>query len=191
MSAPVREMPDRTLLLGMYQEGREPGQAWGGVARSLDGGRTWEEPVRIPSDPDYYLDAETDIVRLADDTLFAALRSSKTEMAYSVSDDGGRTWSKATSIGFPGHAPYLLRHSTGAVLLAHRVPSTSVHMSRDACKTWSGPFEIDSVGGAYPGMAELPDGTIACVYYEEGEGSSIRCVGLKITEEGIEVVPLR
>jgi len=187
LSAPVREMPDGTLLLGVYQE--QGGQAWGGVARSADGGRTWEEPVRIPNAPDYYLDAETDLVRLPDGRLFAALRSSKTEMAGSWSTDEGRTWSEATSLGFPGHCSYLLRLSSGVVLLAHRLPATSLHLSRDDCRTWEGPFEVDSVGGAYPSLAELPDGTVLCVYYEEGEGSSIRCARLRVTEAGVEVVP--
>ena len=187
LSAPVRELPGGTLLLGMYQE--EGGQAWGGVARSEEGGRTWGEPVRIPSAPDYYLDAEADVLRLPDGRLFAALRSSKTEMAGSWSTDEGRTWSEATSLGFPGHCPYLLRHSSGVVLLAHRVPATSLHLSRDDCRTWEGPFEVDTVGGAYPSLAELPDGTVLCVYYEEGEGSSIRCTHLRVTPEGVEVMP--
>ena len=183
LSAPVREMPDGTLLLGMYQEG--PAGAWGGVARSTDGGLSWQEPVRIPSAADYYLDAETDLVRLPNNRLFAALRSSKTNMAYSWSDDGGRTWTEAADIGFPGHCPYLLRHSGGAILLAVRLPNTALHKSRDRCRTWSGPFEIDTVGGAYPSLTELPDGSVLAVYYEEGEGSSIRCRTLHIDRDRV------
>jgi hypothetical protein len=36
-------------------------------------------------------------------------------------------------------------------------------------------------------MVDLPDGLVYCVYYEEGKGSSIRGVRLKVTKEGVEV----
>jgi sialidase-1 len=184
ISAHVHELPDRALIVGAYQEGN--GQAWGGTIRSEDHGRTWLPAVRIPSPPDYYLDAETDLVRLPSGRLFAALRSSKQNMAHSWSDDGGRSWSEAADIGFPGHCPCLLRLCSGAVLMAVRLPSTSFYVSRDECETWSGPYEIDSVGGAYPGLAELPDGSVLAVYYEEGEGSSIRCRTFRVTSDRIE-----
>ena len=44
-SAPGREMPDGTLLQGVYSEGG--GKAFGGVLRSTDQGRTWGEPIPI------------------------------------------------------------------------------------------------------------------------------------------------
>ena len=43
-SAPVREMPDGTLLLGTYRS--ENGYSYGGVARSTDGGKTWPSRCR-------------------------------------------------------------------------------------------------------------------------------------------------
>ena len=48
-------------------------------------------------------------------------------------------------------------------------------------------MQIDSVGGAYPSMVELPNGLVYCVYCEEGKGSSIRGVRLKVSGEGVEV----
>jgi hypothetical protein len=36
------------------------------------------------------------------------------------------------------------------------------------------------VGGAYPGLAELSDGSILCIYYEEGKASSIRQAIFKV-----------
>ena len=47
---------------------------------------------------------------------------------------------------------------------------------------------IDSVGGAYPSMVELPDGDVYCVYYEEGKGSSIRGVRLRVDTKGVSVM---
>jgi hypothetical protein len=60
--------------------------------------------------------------------------------------------------------------------------------SYDGGKTWNGPVKIDTLGGAYPSMVELPDGLAYCVYYEEGKGSSIRAVRLRVDTMGVTVV---
>jgi hypothetical protein len=70
------------------------------------------------------------------------------------------------------------------------VPNTSIHISRDDCKTWQGPIEIDSCIGAYPSTVELKDHTILIVYYSEGPGSAIRAQRFKITQNGIEKLAL-
>jgi hypothetical protein len=49
-------------------------------------------------------------------------------------------------------------------------------------------LRIDAVGGAYPSLVELPDGLVYCVYYEEGKGSSIRGVRLRVDTKGVTVV---
>ena len=59
--------------------------------------------------------------------LLAALRSSKVNMHYALSEDLGKTWSPVRSFGFKGHCLYFSRHSSGVILLAHRVPATSLH----------------------------------------------------------------
>jgi sialidase-1 len=45
---------------------------------------------------------------------------------------------------------------------------------------------IDEVFGAYPSMANLPDGSVLVIYYEEGQGSSIRARRFHVTDKGIE-----
>ena len=135
-----------------------------------------------------YLDAETDVVEFKDHRLLAALRSSKTDMHFALSEDAGKSWGPVQSLGFKGHCPYLLRHSSRVVLLAHRIPATSLHWLSDDKKSWQGPVQIDSVVGAYPSMIELPDGLVYCVYYEEGKGSSIRGTRLRVAPGGVEVV---
>jgi len=187
-SAPVRELPDGSYLLGVYYE-RE-GEAWGGVVRSTDRGATWSEPIDIGREAEAYLDAETDVIALEDGSVYAALRSSKGNMYYATSRDLGLTWSPARDIGFQGHAPHFTRLSSGEILLTHRVPNTSLHVSRDECKTWRGPYELDDVGGAYPATVELEDGTVLGIYYTEGEGSHVRALRFQLTDEGIEKLPL-
>ena len=74
------------------------------------------------------------------------------------------------------------------ILLAHRLPATSLHWTADEGKTWQGPVRIDNVGGAYPSMVELPNGLVYCVYYEEGKGSSIRGVRLRVETKVVRMV---
>lgn len=187
VSAPVREFGD-VQVLGVYYE--KDGRAWGGVLRSTDNGETWSDPIPIGQEANEYLDAETDVIQLADGRLFAALRSSRVNMHYATSEDLGLTWSPARDIGFPGHAPHLTRLSTGEILLSHRVPDTALHVSRDEAVTWQGPYVIDHVIGAYPSTVELRDGTVLAIYYEEGEGSGIRALRFRLLPDGIEPLPL-
>ncbi len=186
-SAPVRELPDGRLILGLY---RQTGKtSHGAVVISEDSGETWGEPVDIDNGG-YKLDAETDVIPLKDGTLYAVEREPKTTMCCSVSKDGGRTWSVSRPLGFPGHCPYLLRTPDDIIILAHRLPQTSLHYSLDEVKTWSANVVVDEVGGAYPSMVNLEDGSVLIVYYEEGEGSSIRARRFRATKKGIEWLKL-
>jgi hypothetical protein len=187
-SAPIRQLSDRRLILGLYRE--HGGSANGAVVISEDGGKSWGDVIDIDSGG-LRLDAETDVIRLKDGSLFAALRGDgKTPMCWSQSRDGGRSWSTAKSFGFLGHCPYLHRTVDGIILLAHRQPNTSLHYSADEAKTWSENVPVDEVGGAYPSMVNRKDGTVLIVYYEEGAGSSIRAKRLRATAKGIEWLPL-
>lgn len=190
-SAPVRVLPGGTWILGVYRFAG-PGNVHGGVLRSTDKGKTWSEPIPIGKGQNLPLDAETDVIALKDGMLFAALRCGKPNlnMHYATSRDDGQTWSKAKDIGFPGHAPYLYRLKNGTILLAHRVPDTSLHLSRDEGKTWQGPYAIDSVIGAYPSIVELRDGTVLIVYYEEGKRSAVRARRFRVLADGLEALPL-
>jgi Neuraminidase (sialidase) len=186
-SAPVRQLPDGSLILGLYCEDEKTKRTFGATVKSYDGGKTWKDLAYIGEKAGVHLDPETDVVRLKDGKLLAALRSSKVDMHYALSDDAGKTWGPVRSFGFKGHCPYFLRQSSGVILLAHRVPATSLHWTSDEGNTWNGPVKIDTVGGAYPSLVELPDGVVYCVYYEEGKGSSIRGVRLRVDKDGVTV----
>lgn len=182
-SAPLRELPDGRLILGLY---RQTGKiSHGAVIISEDEGKTWGSPIDIDNGG-YKLDAETDVILLKDGSLYAVQREPKTTMCSSISKDGGKTWSVSRPLGFPGHCPYLLRTPDDIILLAHRLPQTSLHYSLDEAKTWSANVLVDDVGGAYPSMVNLKDGSVLIVYYEEGEGSNIRARRFKATKVGIE-----
>ena len=182
-SAPIRALRNGTLILGLYRADEE--DANGAVTRSEDGGVTWSAPIDIDNGG-LRLDAETDVIELADGRLYAAQRTETANMRYSVSKDAGRTWSVSADIGFPGHCPYLHVDPGGVLLLAHRKPQTSLHYSLNDGATWSETVLVDDVGGAYPSMVTLNDGSVLIVYYEEGDGSNIRARKLRATREGIE-----
>lgn len=181
-SSPIRELSDGRLILGLYQE--RPTTSAGAVGVSVDGGKTWRA-VDIDNGG-IRLDAETDVIERADGTLYAAQRP---QMCFAVSRDRGDTWSVSQPMGFPGHCPYFLRTRDNIILLAHRVPATSLHYSLDECQTWSPNVLVDGVGGAYPSMVNLRDGSVLIVYYEEGAGSSIRCKRFRATQTGLVWLP--
>ncbi len=184
-SSPIRVLCDGRLALAVYfhpGEDRVRGKMYAGFAMSEDNGKTWSEPIVIGRDSDIYLDAEPDVCEVTKGNLLMVMRPA---MAYSWSHDGGRTWDEPRRIGFEGHAPYMLKTRSGVLLLGHRLPGTSLHYSLDDGKTWKDPVQIDTVGGAYPSMCELPDGSIYCVYYEEGPGSNIRGVRFRTDRDGI------
>jgi hypothetical protein len=138
------------------------------MVRSADEGRTWTEPATLFDDDRDNRDPH--IAQMSDGTLVCSFFS--------------------LDIGFPGHAPHFTRLGTGEILLTHRVPATSLHVSRDECRTWNGPYQLDAVGGAYPATVELKDGAVLAVYYTEGEGSHVRALRFRLTADGIENLPL-
>jgi hypothetical protein len=182
-SSPVRELSDGRLILGLYQE--KDGKGWGAVTVSDDHGKTWSPVIDIDNGG-MPLDAETDVIELKDGSIFAAERGRGETMAWSVSKDRGTTWSVSKPFGFKGHCPYLLRTPDNIIVMAHRLPNTSLHYSTDECQTWSANVPVDDVIGAYPSMVTLKDGSILIVYYEEGEGSSIRARRFRVNAEGVQ-----
>src|SRR5262249_15617280 len=46
-SAPVRELPDSSLILGLYTESAKTGRAYGATIKSYDGGKTWKDLALI------------------------------------------------------------------------------------------------------------------------------------------------
>ncbi len=183
-SAPIRVLGNGELILGMY--GERDGVAYGGVVKSADQGKTWSALIKMDNQG-AYLDAETDLIELKDGSLYAALRGGKgAQMHWSRSRDKGASWTPCKPIGFAAHCPYFHRSADGTILLAHRIPATSLHYSRDEGRTWSANVPVDPHGGAYPSMVDLKDGSVLIVFYEEGERSNILSRRFRTTREGIE-----
>ncbi len=186
-TSPVRLLDDGTLLMPIYHERLEPLRCTSLVILSHDNGRTWEGPY--PVDPASEDNDEPDVIQLPSGALLCAMRTNVegTMMWQSRSHDRGRTWTPSTPMPFTGHAPYLFRTAAGVLLCGHRLPGTSLHASRDDGQTWDEGLLIDECIGAYPSLCALPDGRILFVSYEEGPGSRICCVALRVTEQGVAI----
>lgn len=197
-SAPMRELPDGTWVYPAYHQGAD--EAWGTVFHSTDKGATWGEPVFIGHGSGIYLPAETDVINLKDGSMLAALRGSiKHEdlMHFSISKDGGKTWSPVQDSGFQGHAPHFLRLSNDAIVMTYRAfrddaeystGYTGFRISFDEGKTWQGPYLVDEFWGAYAATVELDDNTLLISYYEEGEGSAVRVIRVNAPTQSDEVI---
>ena len=175
-SSPIRRLRSGRLLLIVYNVDGGGKRSFPAVALSDDRGRTWSSAHPIAQKSGMTLD-ETDIFQRRDGSLLAVMRQ---VMCSAESRDGGKTWTEAKDLGFPGHCPYLLQTSDGVLLMAHRLPETSLHYSLDEGRSWHGPVLIDHVIGAYPSLVALRDGRILCLYYEEGARSGIRSVTLRV-----------
>jgi hypothetical protein len=184
-SAPIRILSGGRLILGLYAETAKSAQ--GAVIYSDDGGQTWSKEVDIDNGG-VRLDAETDLVERKDGTLYAVLRA---KACYATSADRGASWTVSKPIGFAAHCPYLLQTKDDIIVLAHRLPKTSLHYSLDECRTWSANVLVDEVGGAYPSMVNLKDGSVLIVYYEEGSGSDILAKRFRATKQGIRWLTLK
>ena len=184
-SSPIRQLSTGRLIVGLYEQTDSTSQ--GSVAFSDDGGETWQPEVLIDNGG-LKLDAETDLIELRDGSLLAAQRPA---MAESRSQDQGVSWTVSKPMGFSGHCPYFLRTQDNVVVLAYRLPQTSLRFSRDDCATWSESVLVDDVQGAYPSMVNLRDGSVLIVYYEEGPGSNLRARRFRIGPNGLKWLSLR
>ncbi|MCX7425371.1 MAG: sialidase family protein [Planctomycetia bacterium] len=173
VSGPVTQLKGSHVVLPIYYEPKA-GHYITSVIHSEDFGHTWTQAS--PVDPEASLAfsygfCEASIARVSDGRLIILMRPG---MHQAYSSDEGRTWTKATQLPHRGDAPTVMLTSKKLLLVAHRYPGTAVTISADNGATWSRPHQIDTVGGAYPGLVELDDGSILSIYYEEGNASSIR-----------------
>ena len=173
VSGPVAQLKGPHVVLPIYYE-KVAGHYITSVVHSEDFGHTWTRHSPVDTEASLafsYGFCEASIARVSDGRLIILMRPG---MHQAYSSDEGRTWSKATRLPHRGDAPTAMLTSKNVLLVAHRHPGTAVTISVDDGASWGRPHQIDTVGGAYPGLVELKDGSILCIYYEEGKASSIR-----------------
>ena len=156
-----------------------------GVCESRDDGQTWhwlaEIPARSGDDPKQY--HELHAAESGDGRILVHIRNhnkaNEGETHQAESADGGKSWSTPHPIGVWGLPSFLLRLSSGKLLMTygHRRPpfGNQARLSDDHGRTWSEPLIIsgDGAGGdlGYPSTVELADGSLLTVWYESLEAS--------------------
>ena len=104
------------------------------------------------------------------------------------SSDGGRTWGAVLRGPFPGYAtPNMLRTSSGAVLVAHRLPTMTVNLSLDDGCTWDQGTLIDTGLWCMGCMVEVEPDLVLYLYIgSRGNGGPMRAQYLRVTPQGLE-----
>jgi len=157
---------------------------WGGVhchayrCRSADGRKSWSSLIAVDNVGD---DAKTgqplacnlDLTEVCasevdDGKVMALVRPIYSPWMWETwSEDGGRTWGPCMRGPFPGYAtPNMLRTSSGAVLVAHRLPGLTVHCSLDGGMSWDHGTMIDNALWAMGSMVEVEPDLVLYLYWD-------------------------
>ena len=201
-------LDDGTVVMFLYGghasgPGHELIHTWGAVhcraftCRSTDNGATWSPLVNIDhavngrGEP---VDGSLDLTEVCGaeasaGTMVALIRPIYSPWMWEVwSRDGGLTWSPCMRGPFPGYAtPNMLKTSSGALLVAHRLPMMTVHASFDAGMSWQGSI-IDSSIWVMGSMLEVRPDLVLYVYYDSFE-SRMRAQYLSVA--GGTLTPVR
>ena len=170
-----------------------------GLVRSGDGGRTWTplSSVPLPDGLDVEYFHEPHVVELGDGRLLGLIRydpnhhdygnrqpgQTDFQMCQTISNDGGKTWSRAEVMDFHGSPPHLLRHSSGVLVTTYgyrdRPYGVRAMLSQDDGETWQYDYILRDDGPhpdlGYPSSVELGDGSILTVYYQQPSGVDDKC----------------
>ncbi len=202
-SGKVLELETGELLLPFYGVDSEVQPVYGepvegeeemcGVVISRDGGRTWSDTSVIHREPRFQ-GLETEVARLDDGRVVSLSRRSFEAMGLrAVSEDGGRTWSRAREVPV-GHAPGILVDGP-YMLVNHRAypdgrarakgggkpagdapkMGTVISLSLDAGESFVAhlslalPVPIRGGDSAYGGVVKLPDGAYYTTFYRHTE----------------------
>ncbi|MBI2190562.1 MAG: exo-alpha-sialidase [Planctomycetes bacterium] len=171
--SPWVRLSDGAVVMCAYEHQTVPGGNAGCNAdrldrslliRSLDDGFTWEEPIHF--DPTNFDHNECMIAETAPGRLVAFMRTLAAPCMWtSTSEDGGKTWSRLVQSSVSAECPSLLRHSSGALILASRGYGTFVRLSFDGGKSWTPECRI-SPASAMIGMTEMKDGRVLIAMHE-------------------------
>ncbi len=157
-------------------------RSWVSLFSSTDQGTSWEETVVLPDAlPNVWLQEPSLLYTLSGRfilqirTAYGTTPGTPGDLAQSVSEDGGETWSPWKPFPFIGHAPDLFQLHHGAILSGFREINNaytqewvSLMFSLDDGESWSAPLQFEDCGAAecgYPSFAQLDDTHFLVVFY--------------------------
>src|SRR5262245_44725055 len=106
-------------------------------------------------------------------------------MWMSESRDKGVTWSRQMPSSCTGSCPYLLRHSSGVLIMGSRGNGVFMKTSADDGKTWSPETRISLCSGMM-GMTEMKDSRVLVVFHEAYRTPTrVRAQYIQVSKEGV------
>lgn len=182
--------------LAIYTWGSLHCQAF--ACRSTDDGRTWSSLVNVDDpgrDPEGNLyEGNLDLTevcgaQMGNGRIMALIRPVYSPWMWETwSDDGGATWGPCVRGPFAGYAtPNMLRTVAGAVLVAHRLPSMTIHCSLDEGHSWDQGTMIDSAIWVMGSMLEVEPDVVLFAYWDSYE-SLMRMQRIRVTPAGLQPI---
>jgi hypothetical protein len=174
---------DLLLLMSAVKTDGNEGRPFS--ARTIDGGKTWNQFTWIGAQPETRFSIMPSSIRLDDGRLLASIRRREDVPFYNnnfielfASDDGGLTWEllgvPTTDLGgFNGNPPSLLKLADGRLCITTANRDDPSHVfavfSKDGGKTWGDKRMLRANGGGwdmgYSQSMRRPDGKVVTVYY--------------------------
>jgi predicted neuraminidase len=186
---PVLFQPKEGPLLLFYKVGPSPQTWWGMLSTSIDDGKTWAAPRRLP--PTFLGPIKNKPIQLANGDI---LCPSSTEhdgwrIHFERTTDGGKTWTKTDALNdgkeIGAIQPSLLTHSDGRLQAIGRSRQGKLWQawSKDQGKTWS-PLELTALPNPNSGTdaVTLADGRHLLVYNHTAKGRSP--LNVAVSEDG-------
>lgn len=168
------------------------------ACRSTDSGKTWSVWVNVDGTRDsagHLVDGSFDLtevcgVQTGDGRILALIRPIYSPWMWETwSSDGGATWTPCVRGPFPGYATAnMVRTSSGALLVSHRLPGCTIHTSPDDGRTWDPGTLMDSAVWVMGSMLEVEPDVVLYVYWDSFE-SLMRAQFIRVTPGGL--MPVR
>ena len=164
---------------------------------SRDNGYTWSELKNIDGATDGNgepVEGSFDLtevcgVETEQGKIMALIRPIYSPWMWEVwSKDGGASWGPCMRGPFPGYAtPNMLKTSSGAILVAHRLPGLTIHASFDGGITWDEGTTIDSALWVMGSMLEVRPDLVLYVHNDSFRGK-MRGEFIRVTRKRLEPV---
>jgi len=197
---PIIELQDGSALICVYGRTVDAPHEMIAFCRTTDRGENWGLVSTLATDHEM---SETAVAQLADGRLVLI---SRPEGDIAWSSDGGRSWTKPTSLGIRLFEPRLMALRDGTLLCLHGsygAGGLRAMLSTDGGQTWICPnekwgFPVDPSVYGYSQAVELKDGSIWAAYIHTGghkandaRTEALWSIRLKVRDslDGIDVLP--
>ncbi|MCA9735796.1 MAG: exo-alpha-sialidase [Deferribacteres bacterium] len=187
---PVLFQPVNGPLLLFYKVGPHPSTWWGMLMTSMDNGKTWSEPRRLPED--IYGPIKNKPLQFEDGVILcpSSTENNGWRVHFELMKDIGKTWEFIEPINdpkiFEAIQPTLLTYSDGSIqaLCRSRQKRIVETWSHDSGKTWSKmkATSLPNPSAGFDGIT-LQDGRGLLVYNHTTEGRAK--LNVAISQNGI------